>query len=490
MSKPTASAAASEDFRGVQLPAGVPTVLEGIVTARRGHLEGIRRRIAHVDVEALPRSTRSLYDSLQQGRGGARFIMECKSASPSLGVIRSDYHPGDIARLYSRYAAGISVLCEPERFGGDYDHLQTVALSTHLPVLCKDFIIDPVQIHAARYFGADAVLLMLSILDDDTYARLAAEAERFGLDVLTEVIDAEEVDRALRLGARIVGCNNRNLHDLSIDLGRTLELAPLIPDDVVYLSESGIRTHADVVALSGAVNGFLVGSQLTGSADIDAAIRSLVYGPVKVCGLRSAAAAQAARAAGATYGGLIFEPASPRAVDAEAAAEIIAGEPNLGYVAVSRQTSGYDELLQPGIVAVQVHAPTGTVEEELALVDRIRTELPEGVELWRAVSMTTPQGPAVAEALVVHGVDRLVLDSGVGGTGEAFDWSRIPAAVKEHSLLAGGITPETVQDALATGCAGVDLNSGVEYPGEPAHTKDSAALARALDKVRTFHVKH
>ena len=274
------SAAAAEDFQGVTLPEGVPTVLEGIVNARRGHLDGIRRRIAHVEVESLPRSSRSLYDSLNQGRGGARFIMECKSASPSLGLIRGDYHPGDIARLYSRYAAGISVLCEPERFGGDYDHLQTVSLSTHLPVLCKDFIIDSVQIHAARYFGADAILLMLSILDDDTYRTLAAEAERFGLDVLTEAIDEEEVRRALALGARIIGCNNRNLHDLSIDLNRTRELAPLIPEDVVYISESGIRTHADVVELSEYVNGFLVGSQLTGSPDIDAAIRELVYGPV------------------------------------------------------------------------------------------------------------------------------------------------------------------------------------------------------------------
>ncbi|APT85732.1 indole-3-glycerol phosphate synthase [Corynebacterium aquilae DSM 44791] len=473
------------------LPAGTPTVLEGIVSGRRGHLAAIRDRISHVDVDALPRSQRSLFDSLNRGRGGARFIMECKSASPSLGVIRDDYHPGDIARLYSRYAAGISVLCEPDRFGGDYDHLQTVAASTHLPVLCKDFIIDPVQVHAARYFGADAILLMLSILDDDTYRLLADEAQRLGMDVLTEVIDAEEVSRAIALGAKIFGCNNRNLHDLSINLERTKQLAPLIPEDAVYLSESGIRTHRDVAELSGVVNGFLIGSQFTGSPDIDAAIRDVVYGPVKVCGLRTGRAAQAARAAGASFGGLIFEEASPRAVDAQGAQEIIAAEPNLRYVAVSRRRSGYAELIQPGIVAVQVHAPTGTVDEELTLVAAVREEVGPQVQVWRAVSMTAPHGPEVAEALVAAGVaDRLVLDSGIGGTGTPFDWSTIPAAVTAHSLIAGGIGPDNIAHALATGCVGVDINSGVEYAHEPRHHKDSAAIVRALEAVRLFHVKH
>lgn len=158
----------------------LPTVLENIVETRRTHLEDIAKRIAHVDVASLPRSTRSLYDNLHGATNA--FIMECKSSSPSLGLIREHYEPGAIARTYSRYAAGISVLCEPVRFGGDYDHLQTVALSTHLPVLCKDFIVDEVQIHAARYFGADAILLMLSVLDDEEYTRLQDEAHRLGLD--------------------------------------------------------------------------------------------------------------------------------------------------------------------------------------------------------------------------------------------------------------------------------------------------------------------
>lgn len=474
----------------------LPTVLEGIVEGRRGHLAEIRARLAHVDVDALPTSGRSLYASLGGGepgggRGLNRFIMECKSSSPSLGMIREHYEPGEIAKIYSRFAAGISVLCEPDRFGGDYDHLATVASSTHLPVLCKDFIVDEVQIHAARYYGADAILLMLSVLDDDEYAALAAEAARFGLDVLTEVIDEEEVERAIRLDAKIIGVNHRNLHDLSIDLSRSGRLAELIPADRVVVSESGIRDNETVRQLGGHSNGFLVGSQLTSQPDIERAARELVYGTNKVCGLTAPTAAQAARSAGAVYGGLVFEEASPRNVSRETAAEIIANEPGLTYVAVSRRTSGYAELVLDGVGAVQIHAPyQGSVAAELDLVQAVRTEVPEGVEVWRAVSMTKEHGPVIAEALAADGtVDRLVLDAGEGGTGTSFDWGVVPGVVKRHALLAGGLGPDNAADALAVGCAGLDLNSGVEYPataGEWAGRKDAGAIRRVFSTIRTF----
>ncbi|MCF4007650.1 bifunctional indole-3-glycerol-phosphate synthase TrpC/phosphoribosylanthranilate isomerase TrpF [Corynebacterium uropygiale] len=474
----------------------IPTVLEGIVSARRTHLPEIRERIAHVDPARLPRSTRSLYTSLGGGVAGAqraanRFIMECKSSSPSLGLIREDYHPAEIASIYSRYASGISVLCEPERFGGDYNHLAAVASTTHLPVLCKDFIIDPVQIHAARYFGADAILLMLSVLDDDEYRALSAEAERLGLDVLTEVIDEEEVSRGTSLGARIFGVNHRNLHDLSIDLGRSARLAPLIPEDAVLVSESGIRDHATVQALGGHSHAFLVGSQLTSQPDIDLAARELVYGPNKVCGLRSGSAAQAAKAAGAVYGGLIFEAASPRNVSRETAAEIMRAEPGLRYVAVSRRTENWSELLLPGISAVQLHAPLqGSLEEEEAFIRRVRAEVGPDIEIWRAISMSSEQGPATAEALARHPeISRLVLDSGEGGTGQAFPWSRIPESVTSTALLAGGIGPDNIREALDAGLLGVDLNSGVEYPagaGRWARHKDAALLTSIFRTIRDF----
>lgn len=481
----------------------LPTVLEAIVTARRGHLDEIRARIAHVDVDKLPKSNRSLYDNLMAngGRGGANFIMECKSSSPSLGMIRQHYQPGDIARVYSRYAAGISVLCEPERFNGDYDHLATVAMSTHLPVLCKDFIIDKVQVHAARYYGADAILLMLSVLSDEEYAELHAEADRFGLDVLTEVIDENEVARAIRLGAKIFGVNHRNLHDLTIDLERSAELDAVIPRDAILISESGIRDAKTVRALGGHSNGFLVGSQLTGQADIDLAARELVFGPNKVCGLTTSTAAQAARAAGAVYGGLIFEESSPRNVSRETAQKIMHAEPSLKYVAVSRRTEGWDELIrdlatgQHPLSALQIHAPyQGSIESERALVRSVREVISEegvpNLEIWRAVSMTSPDGAAVANAIVDE-VDKLILDSGDGGTGQTFDWTQIPAQVKDKALLAGGVSISNAALALATGCSGLDINSGAEHSpeaGKWAGTKNSAALRDIFTVIRRFHV--
>ena len=449
-------------------------ILTEIVANRKRHIDGIRERVGHVRFDTLRYSGRSLYDAL--AAPGASYIMECKSASPSLGTIREDYKPGEIASVYSRYASAISVLCEPDYFGGDYDHLATVAATTHLPVLCKDFIIDEVQIYAARYFGADAVLLMLSVLSDEEYAHLASVAESLRMDVLTEVIDEDETARATRLGAKIFGVNHRNLHDLSIDLDRSARLAALASDGAVVVAESGIRDAATIRRLGGHSDGFLVGSQLTSQPDIDRACRELVYGPNKVCGLRSASAAQAAKAAGAVYGGLIFEEASPRNVSRETAAEIIGAEPGLEYVAVSRRTSGYDEIVQHGITAVQVHAPyQGSLEAERALIERVRAEL--GVQVWRAVDMTGPNDAAGVAELV----DKLVLDSGAGGTGERFDWSRIPTT---DALLAGGLTPANLADALRTGCTGLDLNSGFE---DPRGHKDAAALQRGFATIRDFH---
>ena len=258
---------------------------------------------------------------------------------------------------------------------------------------------------------------------------------------------------------------------------------------VIGGAASGKSAYAEslVRRLGGHSNGFLVGSQLTSQPDIDRAARELVYGPNKVCGLTSATAAQAAAAAGAVYGGLIFEEASPRNVSRETAAEIIAAEPGLQYVAVSRRTSGFRELLVDALAAVQIHAPyQGSVEAERALIAAARAELPDTVEVWRAVSMTGLQDGGELATDLLEDVDKLVLDAGDGGTGTSFDWSGIPDVVKQKSLLAGGLNPANIADALAVDCLGLDLNSGVEYPGQPGR-KDSGALRRAFATIRTYH---
>lgn len=405
-------------------------MLQTIVENRKTHLDSITYG------ETTP-STRSFENAL---RGTNRIIMECKAASPSKGSLTTNYQPGKLARIYSRYADAISVLCEPTYFNGHYHHLRTVAMSTHLPVLCKDFIVDEVQVRAARYFGADAILLMLSVLSDAQYRHLAEIARSLNLDVLTETATENEVRRAINLGAKIIGINNRNLHDLSIDLTRTNRLRTLIPADRIVVAESGISSVQDIRSTD--ANAFLVGSHLAQQPDVDMAIRKLIYGENKVCGLTTPEAAQAARAAGAVYGGLIFEPSSPRYVSRETAENIMAAEPDLNYIAVTRSTVPID-------LPVQQHG--------------------DGPADWRVVNPETDPIPD----------GQLVLDTG-GGTGKTFDWNTIPKHALSRSLLAGGLNLFNLTDALNVRTRGLDLNSGVETNGE----KDPTKLAHAFDIIR------
>lgn len=458
----------------------MPTVLDKIVANRRTHLAGIRERIG--EYPDLKASTRSLYDSL--GAPEPSVIMECKSASPSLGSIRPDYHPDRLATAYSRYAAGISVLCEPDFFNGDYDHLATVQRSTHLPVLCKDFIVDKVQIQAARYFGADAILLMLSVLTDEEYTELSNFAHSLNLDILTEVISQEEMERATRLGAKIIGINNRNLNDLSVDISRTEELAKFAPEGVRLISESGIRTKRDIARLGSLVDGFLVGTNLVREGDVDTNARMLLYGENKVCGLRSGHAAQVARAAGAVYGGLVFEESSPRRVSRETAAAIITAEPGLRFVGVSRRTTGWDELADLGLQAVQIHAPLQkSIAEERTLISSVREALGPDTQIWRAISMSKPNATELATELSKDDNLTLLLDNGAGGTGKPFDWESIPDDVLHKSFLAGGLGPDNVHHALTLGARGLDFNSRVE---NPLGDKDAHTLYSTFNTIRRY----
>ena len=256
------------------------TVLDSIVQARRERIEELRARFGHLRAEELPHSQRSFAAALRTRSGGAAgpqpaLIMECKAASPSRGTIRSDYDPAALATQYAPHAAAVSVLTEPDRFNGSFDDLAAVREVVDVPVLCKDFIVDEVQVLAARSLGADAVLLMLSVVPDDVYRELAELAHSLGMEVLTEVSTPEEMHRAAALGAEVIGINNRDLRTLDTNLARTEELAPLAPAGVVLIGESGVSTPDDVRRLSGLVDALLVGSSLSGAPDPAEAARDL-----------------------------------------------------------------------------------------------------------------------------------------------------------------------------------------------------------------------
>lgn len=212
------------------------------------------------------------------GPGGVHVIAEHKRRSPSRGAIREDLAPGDVARAYERAgAAAISVLTDEPFFGGCLAHLEEARGATALPVLRKDFVLDPWQVWEARAAGADAVLLIVAALADAELVRLLAAARQAGVDALVEVHGRDELDRALTAGARTIGVNNRDLRTLAVSLETSLALVPAIPDDVVAVAESGIRTGADVGRLRHAgYDAFLVGEQLMSAPDPGEALARLL----------------------------------------------------------------------------------------------------------------------------------------------------------------------------------------------------------------------
>lgn len=437
-------------------------VLGQIVASKRDELKS---RFDAVSLDALRATARPTRRRLQAvlRKEGARFILEIKKASPSAGAIRADADPKGLARGYAGVADALSILCDTRHFGGSLGDLAAARNEFDGPILAKDFFIDLRQVAEARIAGADAILVMLSLVDDGAARALIAEARRFGMDALVEVHDETEMRRALRLEAPLIGINNRDLRDLSIDLATTERLANLGRERML-VSESGISSQEDVKRLSPLVDAFLIGSSLMRSADPAQAARRLIFGRTKLCGLNCGADLRAARPA--AYAGFVFVPGSPRHVTADQAAPLagIARRSGIRPVGVFRDApigvvAEFATLLN--LNAVQLHGG-----EDPAYVGSLRHELPPGCEIWTALNLAR-------EPFGDRGGDRLLFDNEDGGSGRSFNWSLARAHPKLGSaILAGGIGPHNALAARRLGAFAIDVGSRVDVsPGRKSAEK-------------------
>lgn len=252
-------------------------VLSLIIESKKKRIEVLKKNIEALESLAKNASEPNSFKSAIKRKNKISLIAEMKQASPSKGILRKDFSPTKLAKIFDKCKVNaISVITEEDFFLGKNSYIEEVKKETTTPVLKKDFILDKTQILEARAIGADAILLIIGILDFEKAKELYEFAKGLGLDVLTEVSTEKELRRALKIGADIIGINNRNLHTLKVDIERSKKLLPFIPEGVVQVSESGINSLKDVLVLKGlGVDAILVGHAFMESDDIEKKIREL-----------------------------------------------------------------------------------------------------------------------------------------------------------------------------------------------------------------------
>ena len=413
------------------------------------------------------------------------FICEVKKASPSKGIIAEHFPYLDIAKEYEvAGAAAISVLTEPDFFKGDKKYLQEIASAVKIPVLRKDFIIDEYQIYQAKVWGASAILLICACLDVPMLTKFRELADSLGLASLVEAHDEKEVQMAIDCGARIIGVNNRNLKDFTVDVQNSVRLRNLVQDDVIFVSESGLETPEDIQVLrDNNIGVALMGETFMRSPNKVEKLAYL-YGPtyytpkVKMCGISKVETIPAVVEAKPDYMGLVFAP-SKRQVTVDQA-KILVEELHRGYAKKYGSDTEHDKndtiktvgvfvnetvdnlvtiANEANLDAVQLHG-----DEDEAFIQSLKERT--NVEVWKAIQIRTA---ADTEKWIDSSADMLLFDAyhkdERGGTGEVFDWSSLDAFERPF-MLAGGIDSTNVARAIRTVRPyGIDISSGIETNG-------------------------
>lgn len=438
------------------------------------------------------------------------FICEVKKASPSKGIIAEHFPYLDIAKEYEvAGAAAISVLTEPDFFKGDKKYLQEIASTVKIPVLRKDFIIDEYQIYQAKVWGASAILLICACLDVPTLTKFRELADSLGLSSLVEAHDEHEVQMAIDCGARIIGVNNRNLKDFTVDVQNSVRLRNFVQDDVIFVSESGLETPEDIQVLrDNNIGVALMGETFMRSPNKVEKLAYL-YGPtyytpkVKMCGISKVETIPAIIDAKPDYMGLVFAP-SKRQVTVEQAkilVEELYKQNVVGNNSEAEQTEPVTSLdtASPETIKTVGVFVNETVENLLKIAEEVKLDVIQlhgdedesfiqilkeqsNVEVWKAVQV---RSAADAEKWIDSSADMLLFDAyhkdERGGTGEVFDWSSLDEFERPF-MLAGGIDSTNVVRAIRTVRPyGLDISSGIETNG----VKDDEKMKAFTNIVRT-----
>lgn len=405
------------------------------------------------------------------------FIMECKKASPSRGLIRDDFDLDFIVGVYEQYADAISVLTEEKFFQGSFSYLEKVAKNTSKPVLCKDFIFTEKQIRQARHFGADAVLLMMSVVNDEEYLKCSQQAKQLNMDVLTEVHTEQELKRALSLGAEIIGINNRNLKTLETDLTVTKKLAEKVPESCILVTESGISSHKDIIELSPFADAALVGSSLMSQLDLEVAAKKMVFGDIKICGVTRQSDSDFLQKTPCIKIGAIFAESSKRTVQS-------AVDSYLPVVAVF-QNQSLDFVIhcmkKNNLTHTQLHG-----NEDIDYIQKLKAALPD-VHCSKTIHIdvdATENDCKVLDDIIspelLSVADEILLDSQSGtqqgGTGEKFNPKilNLPWLLENQYKIrvAGGLGADDILPLKAMGYSLFDFCSSTELsPGIKSESK-------------------
>lgn len=485
-------------------------ILEKIVETKRAEVARLLPEAAALRAAAESAPPSRPFEAALRRAGEVAVIAEIKRRSPSAGWIREELSVAEASSSYSAGgAAALSVLTDRDYFGGSLDALRTARSAVALPILRKDFIIDPVQLWEARAAGADAALLIVRILDDALLADLFGLARDLGLGILVEVHTGEELERALRAGATVVGINSRDLDTFRTDLGVALSLAGRVPADRVVVAESGIRGPGDVdrVGEAGA-DAVLVGESLMRQPDLVAATAALVgrrrlarggtgesvavsgqgRPRAKICGVCTPKDAALVSAAGADYIGVILAPGRGRSRTVEEAEAIYAAAPGCARVGVFVDPSPGEAAALAEHLALDVVQLHGS--EPAATVAELRGA---GWQVWKALRPRTGEEFLSGLERYARVADALLLDgwsaASPGGTGTPFPWDEIakvrgelPAGIR--LAVAGGLHPGNIMEIcerLAPDI--VDVSSGVERSfgmKDPELVRGFVAAARGV----------